>query len=237
MKAVQGVISLGLSARQAAKLNVRQPLSELVVSAGSDGDRRAVERFSNLIADELNVKTVSLHSGIAPLLAVSTRLNKKTAAGKLGARFKEAEATIGKMTAAQLDARPLIVAGVELDPADVVREYSGSEGWKGVAEGGTQVAICTTITDSLRLEGLARDIVRQVQSARKDAKLDLLDKIALHLATPSAELAPAIATHRDTIATAVQATQWSDAPLTGAGVHIAQVKIDGQVLDISLRKV
>ena len=78
-------------------------------------------------------------------------------------------------------------------------------------------------------------MVRQVQSARKDAKLDLLDKIALHLATDSPILAKAIATHRQTIVTAVQATQWSDTPLTGDGVHTATVKIDGQSLTITLR--
>ena len=92
------------------------------------------------------------------------------------------------------------------------------------------------MTEELRLEGLARDIVRQVQSARKDAKLDLLDKIELHLATTSPELAKAIAAHKQTIATAVQATKWSDTPLTGDGVHTANVKIDGQ-LTIMLRKV
>jgi isoleucyl-tRNA synthetase len=236
MAAARAIITLGLSARQAAKLNVRQPLAELVVAPGSDAGRRAVERFPDLVVDELNVKAVRVHSGSAPLLAVSAKLNKKTAAGKLGPKLREAEEALAKMTPAQLDAKPLVVAGVELDAADVVRDYAGPDGWKGAAEGGTRVAIDTRITEELKLEGLARDVVRQVQSARKDAKLDLLDKIALHLATSSAELAKAIAAHRDTIATAVQATHWSDAPLTGDGVHTAAVKIDGRELAITLRK-
>jgi isoleucyl-tRNA synthetase len=247
MKAVRRVISLGASVRDAAKLGVKQALSEFVVSPSplrdnngvllGDADRRAVERFPDLIRDELNVKEVRFHTAAVPLLVTSAKLNKKTAASKLGAKLKEAEEALAKMTAAELDAKPFVLAGVTLDAADVVREYTAAAGWKGVADSGTQVAINTTITEELKLDGLARNVTRQVQNARKDAKLDLLDKIALHLHTEAPELAKAIATHRKDIATAVQATQWSDVPLTGAGVHTATVKIDGQPLTIMLRKV
>jgi isoleucyl-tRNA synthetase len=174
MAAVQRVCSLGLSARQAAKINVRQPLAELVVRA-AESDAQAVTRFADLIADELNVKRVAL----------------------------------GAPTSAT--------------------------GWQCLEDRGTQVAISTTITPELKLEGLARDVVRQVQNERKNAKLDLLDKIALHLHTEAPELAQAIEAHRGTIATAVQATEWSAAPLEGA--HTATVKIDGHPLTVQLRKV
>jgi isoleucyl-tRNA synthetase len=236
MAAVRTVITLGLSARQAAKLNVRQPLAELVAS-GTEAANRAVVRFTDLIVDELNVKAVRLHTGSAPLLTTSARLNPTTAKKKLGAKFKEAEDALAKLTAADLDAKPFVLAGVTLDAADVVREYAAADGWCGVEDRGTQVAIDTRVTEELKLEGLARDIVRQVQSARKTANLDLLDKIALHLHTDAPELAKAITTHRDTIATAVQATTWSEAALTGDGVHTATTKIDGHALTITLRKV
>jgi hypothetical protein len=110
------------------------------------------------------------------------------------------------------------VAGVALTAADFNIEYAGQPGWAGVADRGTQVAVSTTVTEALKLEGLARDVVRQVQNARKDAKLDLLDKIELHLSAESPELAKAIAEHRQTIATAVQATAWSAEPLSGRRV-------------------
>jgi isoleucyl-tRNA synthetase len=242
MTLVQSVISLGLSARQAAKINVRQPLSVLVVSVGTEVVAEyllsAVKRFPDLIRDELNVKEVRLHDASrGPLLMMTAKLNKKTAAAKLGAKLMEAEAALAKMGAAELDATPIVIAGVQLDSADIVREFVGQPGWVGVADKGTQVAINTTITEPLKLEGLARDVVRQVQNARKEAKLDLLDKIALHLATDSPELAKAIQTHQQAIAAAVQATRWSDTPLSGDGVHSATVKIDGQPLTITLRKV
>jgi isoleucyl-tRNA synthetase len=239
---VQSVISLGLSARQAAKINVRQPLSVLVVSVGIEAVAAeylpsAVKRFSELIRDELNVKEVQLHTAKVPLLTVSAKLNKKTAAAKLGPKLKEAEAALAKMTATELDATPLVVAGVELASGDIVREFTAASGWAGVADKGTQVAISTTITPELRLEGLARDTIRQVQNERKNAKLDLLDKIELHLATDAPELAEAVGAHREGIATAVQAVRWGESPLSGEGVHTAAAKIDGQPLTIMLRKV
>jgi isoleucyl-tRNA synthetase len=236
MAAVRQVITLGLSARQQAKLNVRQALAEIVVSPGSDDARKAVERFPDLIRDELNVKAVRLHDPKAgPLLAVSAKLNKKTAAAKLGAKLKEAESALAAMTGEQLAAKPFVLAGVELEPADLVREFTAQPGWCGVADGGTQVAVDTRISEELKLEGLARDVIRQVQNARKDAKFQLLDKIALHLAAGSPELSKAISLHRTAIATAVQATQWSDSPLNG-DAHSATVKIDGQSLTITVRK-
>jgi isoleucyl-tRNA synthetase len=242
MKDVRDVITLGKSARNAASLNVKQALAEVAVSLSSDAKRtaeekrKAVERFVPLIRNELNVKTVRLHTAAEPLLTQTAKLNKKTAASKVGPKLKEAEAAVAKMTAAELDAKPLVIAGVELDQADVIREYTAAPGWCGVADRGTQVAVCTTITEELKLEGLSRDVTRQVQNTRKNAGLDLSDKIALSLTTEAAELAKAIRTHRQDIATSTQATQWSETPLAGEA-HSATVKIDGQPLVIALRKV
>ena len=122
------------------------------------------------------------------------------------------------------------------DATDIVREFAAPPGWAGTADKGTQVAIDTTITEELKLEGLAREVIRQVQDTRRKADLDLLDKIALHLAPGSPALEKAITAHRDDIARSVQATQCSDAPLNGEA-HTAAVQIDGQPLTIALREV
>jgi isoleucyl-tRNA synthetase len=241
MAAVQRVISLGLSARQLAKLNVRQPLAELVVSPGTEADRRAVERFTELILSELNIKAVRLHDAASGLLlTASVRLNKKTAAAKLGAKLKEAESALAALDAntlpTQLRNGPIAVAGVLLDTTDLPIEYAAKPGWCGVADRGTQVAVDTTITEALKLEGLARMVIRHVQDTRKNAGLDLLDKIAVHLATDSPELAKAIARYRHEISIAIQATEWSDMPLAGTS-HEVNVKVDGLGLAIGLRKV
>ena len=109
------------------------------------------------------------------------------------------------------------------------------EGWTGVADRGTQVLLDVCVTDELAAEGMARDVIRHVQSLRKDSGLQLSDHIALRLATPSARLQSAIDAFRDEIATATQADRWVAQPL-GEG-HQSKVKVEGQELTIELTQV
>jgi isoleucyl-tRNA synthetase len=241
MGALLALVTLGGAARNLARAKVRQPLAELRVSPGTDAARRAVERFADQLHEELNVKRVALHNGSAgPMLRAVARLNKKSAAAKLGPRLKEAEAVL-------LDADPeavveslrsagsFTVAGVELTAADLPIEYAAPEGWAGVADKGTQVMLDTRITPELKAEGMARDVIRFVQDERKKAGLDVADKIALFLGTESDALVQAISAHKATIAAETQVVEWLDAP--PAGGHTAAVKVDGQPLTIALRKV
>ncbi len=242
MDAVLRIVSLGGAARNAAKQKVRQPLAELRVSPGSDADRSAVERFPALITDELNVKRVALHSSPEPMLKASAKLNKKTAAAKLGPKLKEAETALEKMDGAtvaeQLRAGSFTLVGVGLETADVAIGWFAPEGWAGVVDKGTQVMIDARITPELKAEGMARDVVRLVQDARKDAGLDVADKIVLYLTSDSDALKQAIATHRASIAAETQAIEWSDSPLTGEAFTPKETKkVDGQELKIMLRKI
>ena len=82
---------------------------------------------------------------------------------------------------------------------------------------------------------MARDVIRQVQQLRKEANLEMEDRIALYLHTDSAELRQAIEAHRDYIARETLTVQWAAAPL-GAGAATANVKIEGQALTIQLCK-
>ncbi len=250
MDALLRVVSLGGAARQAAKVKVRQPLAELAVAPADAAERRAVGRFREVIEDELNVKAVRIHDNAnadEDLLRASYKANAKTLGPKLGSRMREVIAAFDAMPpgliADHLEAArqvsvhmPGHQSDVMIDAADISVTYSAEPGWAGVTDRKTQVAVATTITDELKLEGLSRDVVRQVQEARKAAGLDMLDRIALHLGTASPDLARAVEAHRAAIATATQADQWLAAPPDG-DAHTASVKIDGQPLTIALRKV
>jgi isoleucyl-tRNA synthetase len=240
MGVVLRVVSLSGAIRDRVKVKTRQPVAEMKVQPATDTERRAVERFADLIADQTNVKQLSLHDPVVgPLLTATAKLNMKTAGAKVGAHRKDVEAALQSANAAklkdQLRGGPVELAGVSLDAADVAIEFSATPGWAGAEDRGTQVALDTRITDELKLEGLARDVIRQVQDTRRNAGLDLADKIVLSLAA-NGDLARAIAAHRPAIATATQAVEWSEAPLNGAA-HTATVKVEGQELTISLRKV
>ena len=245
MEALLRLVSLGSAARNTVKIKVRQPLAELKVQPGNDADRRAVERFADQICEELNLKKVTLHDPMkGPLLQFEVKLNMKNAGPKLGPRIKDVQAWLAKQSAADLAekvqaAKPVeIMLGDEpltLEPTDLAVQVKGTDGWAGLADRGTQLALDTRITEALAQEGMAREVIRHVQSARKDADLQMEDRIVLHLGTESPALAKAIAAHRDYIAAETLVAEWSEKPLEGEAYRTT-VKVEGQVLHIALRK-
>jgi isoleucyl-tRNA synthetase len=246
MNALLDLVSLGSAARNSVKLKVRQPLAELKVLPGDSSHRRAVERFADQIKEELNLKTVTLHEpSEGPLLCLEVRGNAKTLGPKFGPRLAEVlkavASTPPEWIAEQVAKGTAFVlqtpnGPVELEPSDVVLQWKAPEGWAGVVEQKTQVLIDKRITEELAAEGMAREVVRQVQDLRKKADLQMEDRILLHLATDSASLRKAIEVHRNYIASETLTVEWAPLPLNGQG-HQASVKIDGQSLTIWLCKV
>jgi isoleucyl-tRNA synthetase len=237
MDALLTLVSLGGAARNVAKIKVRQPLAEFRVQTSDEAIRRAVERFPDQLREELNVKRVTLHTGKEPLLTATTRLNKKSAAAKLKEKVRDAETYLASANALELaeklKAGQVEVLGVLLDSNDLVIEFRAAEGWAGVAEKGIQVAIDARVTDDLAKEGLARDVIRQVQEHRKNSGLEMQDRIVLYLGTDSDKLRGAIDAHREHIAAETLTVQWSSTPIG----EVTEIKIEGQVLRIGLKKV
>jgi isoleucyl-tRNA synthetase len=237
MEALLRLVSLGSAARNSVKIKVRQPLAELKVRPAADGERRAVERFADQIRDELNIKKVTLHDPAGgPLLTPDIKLNPKTAGPKFGARLKHVQASVAATPIMELSAKvtggqPFDLAGEDgpfsLEPADFFVAMKAPEGWAGVAERGTEVLLDVRLTDELKREGLARDVIRQVQDQRKEADLEPEDRIALYLATDSVALRQAIEAHRDYIASETLTVRWANALLNGQA-HRAEVKVDGK---------
>ncbi len=241
MKELLRLVSLGSAARNAVKIKVRQSLAEMRVQPASDAERRAVERFGEQIREELNVKRVSLHDKLAgPLLRQQVRPNMKTLGAKFKAQMQAVQRAITAADPAELAAlvqkgEPFALGEFTLDPTDVVISDTAPEGWAGVADRGTQVAIDARITEELAHEGMARDVVRFIQDLRKQSKLEMEDRIILYLATESEPLRKAIEAHRDYIAGETLTTTWATAPL-GDGAHRAVVKVEGKELIIELKR-
>jgi isoleucyl-tRNA synthetase len=248
MNCLLSLVSLGLAARNSVKIKVRQPLAELKVQAGADSEERAaVERFGDQLREELNVKAVSLHDPEwGPLLTPDVKPNMKTLGPKFGARLKDAVAAIAtadpealatKVRAGDTIELPCFGETILLEPGDLVVSVKAPEGWVGMVDREMQIALDTRITEALSLEGTARDMVRHIQDQRKEAGLEMEDRIVLYLGTEAEKLRAAIDAHRDYIAAETLTVEWSSQPLTGAGVHQATVKVDGQSLTIMLKKV
>jgi isoleucyl-tRNA synthetase len=246
MEALLSVISLASAARNSVKIKVRQPLAELKVQPADEKTHRAVGRFPDLIREELNIKVVTPHEPAnGPLLDYEIKVNPKVLGPKAGPRLRDVQAALAKADPAGIAQKLLDGKTVDLEipggtftlePGDVFISLRAPEGWAGAADKGTQVMLDARITEELAREGMAREIVRRVNEERKNARLDMEDRIELWLNTSSEALKKAIEVHRDYIGGETLVAWWAGQAL-GDGAHEASVKLDGQTLDIALRKV
>jgi isoleucyl-tRNA synthetase len=191
--------ALGHRARQTSGLKVRQPLRRLVV----DGAERAASHAGE-IADELRVKEVVF----GPVEATELRVkpNLPALGPRLGSELAAVRTALEAGEFEALDGGRFRVAGHELDPEEVLVERTGKEGWAVASEDGVTVALDTTLDDELRREGRVYELIHRVNAMRKEAGLELTDRISLSLPTGDADLLDFkdwIA--RETLATAVDA--------------------------------
>ena len=204
MAIARETVRLGLAARGAAKIKVRQPLHEAVVVA--DGrERAAIERLGAVVREELNVKQLRFVSQADELGSYTVKCNYRT----LGPRFGKAMPQVAEAVAA-LDADHVAVAlregrsvGVFIDghdhtlgPDDLLLALAPLQDYQLEREGSHAVALELSISDDLRREGLAREIVHAVQLARREAGLQVADRIVLTLAGDETLLAAARAHER-----------------------------------------
>jgi isoleucyl-tRNA synthetase len=239
MDRVREIASSGLALRKAQKLRVRLPLARLTVVTP---DPAALDPFVDVLADELNVKAVDLEALAESSLAthgIERRLTVNARA--LGPRLgKDVQRVIqaAKAGSWNLEGDRVTVDGTELQTGeyDLVLATGSPDAAVAFLGDGGFVVLDTQVTPELAAEGLARDVIRAVQQARKDADLDVSDRIVLTLTGDEAAVA-AIETHRDLIAGEVLATML--ATLTGAptaGENGAVPVGEGSAVTISLER-
>lgn len=183
MEAVRQVVGLGRGLRVTEGIKVRQPLSRITVVARDPAITEAVATHSDLIADELNVKTVSLSQDEGSLVHLSAKADFGTLGPRLGARVKEVAAAIEELTehevAGVLDGATVDAAGELIGVDDVIVSRQPRQGAVVAAEGPISVVLDCSLTPELVSEGVAREIVNRVQGMRRDADLAVSDRIRL----------------------------------------------------------
>jgi isoleucyl-tRNA synthetase len=209
MDRAREVCSVAASLRKANGLRVRLPLPELAVVAG---DAETLADFTVLIADEVNVREVTLldvADAAARQIGVSERLivNARAAGPRLG---KDVQAVIraSKSGDWSVDTMGVVTCGgIKLEPGEYTIETVVADGAGATAmlSGGGFIVLDTAVTPELAAEGLARDVVRAVQQARRAARLEVSDRISLAVAgTPAAR--EAMAEYQQLIASETLAT-------------------------------
>jgi isoleucyl-tRNA synthetase len=236
MKAVRLTVELGRAARAQAKAKMRQPLRKAVIVA-DEAEREAISARAELVKAELNVKELDFVTEEAELVSYAVKPNYRSLGPRFGSRMPQVAAAIEALD-------PIHVAAVMADGGQVGINIDGDEhtigtdevtlslqpleGYEVEAEAGHAVALQLELDDELRQEGLAREIVHAIQNARKEAGLEITDRIALALGGDEALIAAAQA-HEPYVAGEVLATSVAYDALNGV-----TTKLDGQELRIEL---
>jgi isoleucyl-tRNA synthetase len=210
MDRTREVCSAAASLRKANSLRVRQPLSELTVVAA---DAESLADFTGLIADEVNVKDVTLldpADAASREVPVSERLtvNPRALGPRLGPDVQKVIKASKTGDWFEDSAGRVTCGGFVLEPGEYVLETvvaEGTDATSAMLPGGGFILLNTHMTPELTAEGLARDVIRVVQQARRAADLDVSDRIALSIAATAAAQA-AIRTHKRLIGTETLAT-------------------------------
>ena len=230
MALTRRLVELGRSARAAAVVKVRQPLARALVGAAGFADLPAELRAQ--VADELNVRHVEQLAAVGgELVDYTVKPNFRALGRRLGRDTPAVAAAIEAADAAQLaallrDGQPaeVRVAGelVGIGPDDVIITQTPRSGWAVASDSGETVALEVAVTPELRREGLAREVVRLVQEARKGDGLQVSDRITLRWTTSDSDLQAALTEHGALISSEVLAVDYGPVPAGGPAAAAAE---------------
>ncbi len=238
MEAVRLTVELGRAARAQAKAKVRQPLRRAVIVA-NDAEREAISARAELVKAELNVKELDFVEEESELVSYAVKPNYRSLGPRFGKRMPRVAAAVEALD-------PVHVAAVMAEGGEVGINIDGDEhalgadevtlslqpldGYEVEAEAGHAVALQLELDDELRREGLAREIVHAVQNARKEAGLEITDRIELSLGGDE-ELLAAARAHEDYLAGEVLATSVAYDATSGVSTTL-----DGRELRIGVSR-
>jgi len=189
MAYAQQISSMVLALRRKVSIKVRQPLQRIMVPVIDDNFRKQLDAVKDLILSEVNVKNLEYITGNSEVLVKTIRPNFKTLGPKYGKLMKGIAAVVGAMSSDEITRFEqqgkfdIDVSGtsISLLPEDVEIINEDIPGWLVANEGKITVALDITITDDLREEGIARELVNRIQNIRKDSGFDVTDKIELFI--------------------------------------------------------
>jgi isoleucyl-tRNA synthetase len=241
MELAQRVCSLVLGLRKKERIRVRQPLQKIMVPVLNEETRRNLSHVRSLILSEVNVKELEMITEDNEILVKSIKPNFKTIGPKYGKQMKSIAQLIAGWTAediAALESKGHWNGKVNgddilLDLSDFVINTKDIPGWLVANEEGLTVALDISISEALKSEGIARELVNRVQNLRKEKGLEVTDRISLLLDTNEV-IQDAIERNKRYVADEVLASDISFEKLTGE-IHLETIEVEND-LKISLEK-
>ncbi|WP_279065402.1 isoleucine--tRNA ligase [Muribaculum intestinale] len=237
MRLAQQITSMVLALRRKVNIKVRQPLATLMVPVADERQAAMLRTMADLILSEVNVKEMRIVTDEDGVMVKRVKPDFKKLGKKLGKQMKAAAAALAALSQADI-ARLTREGSITLDldggeatieVADVDIVSEDIPGWEVATDGTVTVALDVTVTDELRREGIARDVVNRIQNLRKERGFNITDKIRLQFA-PNPATDEALDTFADYISRQVLATELSVAPVDESDSDAAVLDIDGITL-------
>jgi isoleucyl-tRNA synthetase len=230
MGVARACVALGRKLREEQRLKVRQPLARLTVVHRDEVVRADAEALSQLILEELNVKSMALEADEAAFSHVSVKPDFRELGKVFGPRMKEAAAIISAWTAADVavleSGGTIQVLDEEVGLLGVQLQRDALEGAVVATDGELTIALDTEVTPELLAEGLAREFTSALQSARKSGGLDVVDRVRVEWEADDEVVRDAVRGHAEEIAAEVLAVSFSE----GNGGDGEAVEIGGGVV-------
>jgi isoleucyl-tRNA synthetase len=237
MDYAQQISSLVHSIRKNSKIKVRTPLSKVLLPVLDEKFAQRVKSVEAIIKAEVNVKEIQYIDDASGLLVKKVKPNFAKLGKQYGPRMKEVSAVINSFTKEDIQIiekkGALNKDGFDLVVEDVLISSEDIPGWAVASENGLTVALDITITEDLKLEGIARDFVNRVQNLRKDMGLQVLDKIGIEVERDGELAALALTEFKEYISTETQALSLE---LKDKLANASEVDMDEFVLKVVLKK-
>ncbi len=242
MSLAQRVSSMVLALRRKVNIKVRQPLGKILIPVLDPATARHIEAARPLIMNEVNVKQIELISETAGLITKRIKPNFKTLGPKYGKYMKQIAALAASFTQEQIAAiesapeTVLDLGGeqIAVTPADFEITSEDMPGWLVTSEGKLTVALDITVTDELRREGVARELINRIQNIRKDSGFEVTDRIRVEIEAKEA-VVEAVAAYADYIGQQTLAREVRTATVP-AGKFVVDAEIDEEPLKIAVTK-
>jgi isoleucyl-tRNA synthetase len=237
MRLAQQITSMVLALRRKVNIKVRQPLATLMVPVADEHQAEMLRTMASLILSEVNVKDIRIVTDEEGVMVKRVKPDFKKLGKKLGKQMKAAASALGALSQADIARLSRegvitldldgVATAIEVADVDIVSE--DIPGWEVGTDGTVTVALDVTVTDELRREGIARDVVNRVQNLRKERGFNITDKIRLQFA-PNAATDEALKLFADYIMRQVLATDLIIAPIEDGDADAATFDIDGIAL-------
>jgi len=234
MELAQRASSMVLALRRKVNIKVRQPLTKMLIPVLDASMQQQLEAVKQLVLSEVNVKEMEFLTDAAGVIVKKIKPNFKTLGKKYGAQMKEIAAAVATLTQEQIsvveksDAYQLTLASgnVTLEKDDVEITSEDLPGWLVATEGSLTVALDITITEALRREGTARELINRIQNLRKESGFDVTDKIKIQL-EKYPDVVAAVADFKDLIASQTLAISidLNDAIANGTTIELDETPV------------